>query len=47
MILQKFGEPFLRKNNSYSVDDNTETAYSGMGLGLFITNVLMREKTEN
>lgn len=43
-ITKMIGEPFLRKNNSYSVDDNTDTAYSGMGLGLFIANVLIERK---
>jgi two-component system sensor histidine kinase RegB len=34
-------EPFMKKSNSHLINDNTKTLESGMGLGLFIANILL------
>ena len=35
------GEPFLKKNTFYSTETKIETSEKGMGLGLFIANILL------
>ena len=35
------GEPFLKKSTFYSTEANIETSEKGMGLGLFIANILL------
>jgi two-component system sensor histidine kinase RegB len=43
-IKSMIGEPFLNKSNSYLMDQKNRTSEEGMGLGLFIANILL-EKT--
>ena len=38
------GEPFLKKSNFYLMEKKNRTSEEGMGLGLFIANILL-EKT--
>ena len=35
------GEPFLKKSTFYSTEEKIETSEKGMGLGLFIANILL------
>ena len=43
-ITKMIGEPFLKKSEFYSADEKSKTPVEGMGLGLFIANILL-EKT--
>ena len=43
-ITKMIGEPFLKKSEFFSADEKTKTPAEGMGLGLFIANILL-EKT--
>ena len=44
-ITKMIREPFLKKSEFYSTDEKTKMPVEGMGLGLFIANILL-EKTD-
>tara|TARA_A100001011_G_scaffold308744_1_gene324505 strand:- start:355 stop:1371 length:1017 start_codon:yes stop_codon:yes gene_type:complete len=43
-VKKMIGEPFLKNSDFYSTEEKTKTPLEGMGLGLFIANILL-EKT--
>ncbi|MDC3090506.1 ActS/PrrB/RegB family redox-sensitive histidine kinase [Paracoccaceae bacterium] len=43
-ISKMIGEPFIKESNFHSTEEKTKTHLEGMGLGLFIANILL-EKT--
>ena len=40
-VTKMIGEPFLKKSTVYLAEAKTETSQEGMGLGLFIANILL------
>ena len=44
-IANKIGEPFLKRNDFNLIEGKTKTSEEGMGLGLFIANILL-ERTK-